>query len=355
MAETKVSMVQVGITNRCNSKCYFCFREELKRAGRKEGIVDLPKEAIQKIIDQGVRNIQLCGNRGEAIFHPDIEEIIDMIKSSGSRFEMNTNGGRFNSRWWYNLGKRMETGDQVIFALDGLKTTHEYYRDTSWMQVMENMKAYIAGGGKAIWQMVLFKHNEDQVKFIKAISQAIGCSETWIINSRFYNNKYKKPTKVYNKTKEDILIEKSGQQKEIKCRFYMGKRVYIGVDGSVWPCCFTRCHFGFKERAYPGNPVTAVFKEQEEFNNVMNTSLDKIVNESKMFKSVFDNMYNDTCGFAYDEKHEGSFEVDIDKPILYKNPNKECLVRHPRYQINFCCQLYCNTEVDQGNRRKIRN
>jgi MoaA/NifB/PqqE/SkfB family radical SAM enzyme len=346
----KVEMVQVGITTRCNSHCYFCFREELKRAGREEARYDLPKEAIQNIIDQDIRDIHLCGNRGEAIFHPDIDEIIDMIKGCGSRFEMNTNGSRFDTNWWYNLGQKMTRGDQVIFAIDGLQKTHEYYRNTSWMKVMENLKAFIAGGGKAIWQTIVFKHNEDQIKYIKAISKAVGCAETWVINSRFYNKKYQRPTKEYNKTKEDILIEKN-QKMHIDCRFFKGKRIYIGVDGSVWPCCFMRCHFGFKERAYPGNTVTKLFKDEYDFNNVMNTPLDDIVNNSKMFRRVFDNMNNDT--YKYDPDFNGSFEVDIDNPVMYRNPSEERLLRHPRTMVNFACQLYCNTEIEGKNRRKF--
>jgi sulfatase maturation enzyme AslB (radical SAM superfamily) len=72
-----------------------------------------------------------------------------MIKGCGSRFEMNTNGGRFDTNWWYDLGQKMtEEEDQVIFAIDGLKNAHEYYRETNWMQVIRNMKAFIAGGGE---------------------------------------------------------------------------------------------------------------------------------------------------------------------------------------------------------------
>ena len=350
---TNVKSVQLGLTTRCNSHCFFCFREELKRAGRKEGIVDFPLEGVQKLIDQGIKDIQLCCNRGEAIFHPEIDTIIDMIKSSGSRFEMNTNGGFFDPNWWYDLGQKMVGGDQVIFALDGLKSTHEFYRNTSWVRVIENMKAYIAGGGTAIWQMILFKHNQHQLKYVQQLSKTLGCAQTWIINSRFYNNKFQKPTIEYNKTKEDILLE-DGITTKIKCRFFKGERVYIAVDGSVWPCCFMRCHFGFKERAYPGNTISKIYKDEFDYINVMNTPLDDIVNKSKLFKRIFDNMHN-SDGIKYDPDHDGSLMVDIDKPIMYKNPNEGCLIRHPRYMINFACQLYCNTKIQGGNRRHIKN
>jgi hypothetical protein len=327
----------------------------LKRAGRKEGIIDLPFEAIEKILDQGIRDIQLCGNRGEAIFHPRINDIIDLIKSSGSRFEMNTNGGRFDTNWWYNLGQKMTDGDQVIFAIDGLKTSHEFYRNTKWMDVIKNMRSFIDGGGDAIWQMVLFRHNEKEVNLIKKLSKEIGCIHTWIINSRVYNNKYKKPIKEFNKTKEDILLTEGFSNPEnIDCRFGKGKRVYIGIDGSVWPCCFSRCHYGFKERAYKGNRVTEAYKDEYDFVNVMNTPLDKIVKESKLFKTMFGNMYN-TNGIGFDPEHDYMISRDTDKPIIYKNPNKDAMARHPRYMVNFPCQVYCNTTIDGRNRRDIEN
>jgi MoaA/NifB/PqqE/SkfB family radical SAM enzyme len=349
----EVKSVQIGITTRCNSHCYFCFREELKRAGRKEGNVDLPASGIKTVLDQGIKDIQLCCNRGEAIFHPDIDNIINMIKSYGSRFEMNTNGDNFDEKWWYDLGQKMTGGDQIIFALDGLKKTHEFYRDTNWNRVFSNVKAFIEGGGTAIWQMILFRHNENQVDLVKALAKSIGCKETWIINSRFYNDTYRKPKKEFGKTKEEILI--SNEFKKIECRFHLGKRVYIGVDGSVWPCCFTRCHFGFKERAYPNNTTTKLYhEERKHFNNIFNTPLNEIVNNSKMFKRVFDNMHNESV--PYEPTFNGSFKENIDRPILYKNPSKERLLRHPRNMVNFACQLYCHdTPEMKKNRREIKN
>ena len=347
-----VSMVQVGITTRCNSHCHFCFREELKRAGRKEGSVDMPVEVFKKILsNKDVCDVQLCCNRGEAIFHPQIDIIIDMIKESDCRFEMNTNGDRFDSDWWHNLGKKMTEGDQIIFAIDGLKEAHEFYRGTKWMRVINNMKAFINGGGRSIWQMIAFEHNERQIEVLKVLSKKLGCAETWIINSRKYNEKYRRPTEKFNKTKEDILRDE--EPDGINCRFFHGKRVYIGVDGEVWPCCFTRCHFGFKERAYPHNPVTNSVKEQRDYINVANTPLNEIVEKSKLFKTVFAHM-NDSS-VPYIKTH--GLKSSPDEEIMYKNPNEDCLMRHPRLMVNFACQLYCgnNPKLDTKNRRRVEN
>jgi MoaA/NifB/PqqE/SkfB family radical SAM enzyme len=348
----KVKMVQVGITTRCNSQCHFCFREELKRAGRKEGPVDMPVEVFKKILsNKDVCDIQLCCNRGESIFHPQIDTIIDMIKGSDCRFEMNTNGDRFDPDWWYNLGKKMTGGDQIVFALDGLKEAHEYYRGTKWMRVINNMKAFINGGGRSIWQLIAFEHNQKQIEIIEALSRRIGCAETWIINSRKYNDRYRRPTQKFNKTKEDILRDE--EPNSIKCRFLYGERVYIGVDGQVWPCCFTRCHFGFKEKIYPENPVTDAVKEESDYINVANTPLNEIAEKSNLFKTVFFHMNNRSV--PYIEAH--GWEPSLDEEVMFNNPNKDGLMRHPRLMVNFACQLYCgdNPKIDNKNRRRVEN
>ena len=261
-----------------------------------------------------------------------------MIKSSGSRFEMNTNGDLFGPKTWYDLGQKMTEGDQVIFALDGLKNTHEKYRNTNWVNVIKNMKAFIEGGGNAIWQMILFRHNEHQIDIVKNLSKSIGCKETWIINSRYYNETYRRPSKGYNKTKEDIL--KTQLPENIECRFFYGKRVYIDVYGKVWPCCYLKCHFGFEERAYPNNPMTELYEREKDVIDVMNTPLNDII-KSKLFKFAFNHMY------------DSSIHIEELKP----HPKEGCLMKHPEYMINFACQLYCgrNDEIDSKNRRNIVN
>jgi MoaA/NifB/PqqE/SkfB family radical SAM enzyme len=281
-----VKAAQVGITTKCNSSCAFCHRILLEQVyGFIDRNSDMKIDVMKKIVaNKDLEEVQLCGNRGEAIFHPEFEKIISLIKQEGKRLTLNTNGDKFDSSWWYNFGKESGENDLVIFALDGLKTAHEKYRKTNFINVLSNMKAFIKGGGTANWQMILFKHNESQVNLIKKISKDIGCKETWIINSRMYNTNYEKPTKIFNKTKGDIF-EKNPNPKQISCMFLNGGRVYIGTNGEVWPCCYTKCHFGF-EAMWPDNKYITIAKKEKEFINAENTSLDQIVKESNLFKTI---------------------------------------------------------------------
>lgn len=320
-----VTQVQIGITNRCNSDCYFCFRKKLTDMDKFK-IIDIPLELVEKVINtESVRNIQFCGNTGETLFHPDIEKIIDMVVKRNLQFGMNTNGSRFSPDWWYNLGRSMkwEGDSKIIFALDGLKKEHEYYRNTKWASVFNNMKAFIEGGGKAVWQMILFKHNQHQITFIKGIAKRMGCGEVWIINSREYNTKYRRPTTEYNKTKTNIIEDKYNQQiiPKINCRFFKGKRVYIGVEGQVWPCCYLRCHHHpFLEKS---NYYERLVMAEEEFINIKNNDLNYIVENSNFFKAVYERA--NVSSYNYD--------LDFDK------------------QINYGCLLHCNESIDNKNRR----
>jgi len=280
-----VKAVQVGITTRCNSSCAFCMRILLEQQynfidRRSDMKIDIMKNIVA---NKDLKEIQLCGNRGEAIFHPEFEKIISLIKQEGKILTLNTNGDKFDSSWWYNFGKESGKNDLVVFALDGLKKAHETYRQTNFINVFTNMRAFIDGGGKAVWQMILFKHNESQVNLIKKISKDVGCKETWIIKSRTYNNIYKKPTKIFNKTKGQIFYD--SPPKTINCMFHSDERVYIGTNGEVWPCCYTKQHFGF-EAIGPDNKYLTIAKKEKEFINAKNTSLDQIVKESKLFKTI---------------------------------------------------------------------
>jgi MoaA/NifB/PqqE/SkfB family radical SAM enzyme len=287
-----VKKAQIGITTRCNSSCAFCLRLELEEKGFIDRAHDMRLETIKNIINQNkdLEEIQLCGNRGEAIYHPEINTFIDLIKSNNKRFVMNTNGDRFDSSWWFDLGQKTnKQTDQVIFALDGLKNAHEFYRKTNFINVFNNLKGFIKGGGNAVWQMILFKNNEKQVDLIKKISKDIGCMETWIINSRRYDEKYEKPEKLFNKTKLEIF--NTNPQPKIFCLFEMGKKIYITIDGKAWPCCHTRCYFGF-EAIHPQNKFLKLAEEESDLIDVNKKPLDIIQQESKLFKEVFGNIKN---------------------------------------------------------------
>lgn len=335
----KVEYAQIGITTRCNSNCYFCFREELERRGASKEKVDMTTQTFKKIINtETLKRVHFCGNRGEAIFHPEFEKFIELAKEKFLNITINTNGDRFDEDWWFNLGKKFNKDDVIIFALDGLIKTHKIYRNTDWKRVFSNMVAFIKGGGNAIWQMILFKHNEKDVNIVKLISKIIGCSEVWIINSRLYNETYEEPLTIHNKTKGQILrhLFENKIQPKILCRFDYGRKVYIGIDGSVWPCCYSRCHLSFLEfyQYSQQSPDIQMIEKMKKCTNVNNYNLNEIVNNSELFKFVFSGL-----------NYPFNFEEPFESPIANKSVN---------FTIHRIHKLYCNQFIDKISRKEMK-
>ena len=120
------------------------------------------------------------GQVGESSLAEDMHDIVDYIVKSNNNLEylsLTTNGGTHDTDWWYKLGSLMSQmrWGEVVFAIDGLADTHSLYRvGVDWHKVTDNARAYIAGGGRAQWRMLTFKHNEHQVDECRKLSEEWG-------------------------------------------------------------------------------------------------------------------------------------------------------------------------------------
>ena len=123
---------------------------------------------------------------------------------------------------------------------------------------MANAEAFISAGGKAIWQFIVFKHNEHEIAEAEKLSKKMGFmrikfmySERFDVDDKFKvyeNNKY-----LYNlekSSKQELLRERLGSgpgekywkklnenKSKITCIWSQRKEIYIHSDGTVYPCC----------------------------------------------------------------------------------------------------------------------
>lgn len=293
----EVKQVQIGITTRCNSHCRFCFREELiKKYGEKNRFYnkpyDLPFETFKNIFKEtNLTNIQFCGNKGDAIFHPEWQKILDYTIDKGVFISLATNGSNFSERWWRELGSRMK--GEVTFAIDGFEDTHKLYRNTSFNKVYNNMLAFIDGGGQARWQFIIFKHNEHQLEEIKQRAKDIGCFKFIKIISRFYDDVMQKP-EIAKKTKREMFNDFSLYPKirelmfgKVKCQWVEMERVYISSRGFVYPCCYACCHL----QDYNTHPSILYIRKgiREPEYNIKNNTLNNII-KLHWFTHIYDNV-----------------------------------------------------------------
>jgi MoaA/NifB/PqqE/SkfB family radical SAM enzyme len=213
----------------------------------------------------------MCGNLGDPIVARDTLEIFKYFRKHNSNMwlSMNTNGGAKSEAWWSELANVLGRMGAVIFSVDGLRDTNHLYRQgVVWDNIERNMKAFIAAGGRARWDYLIFEHNQHQVEEAEALANAWGCEkfmkkktgrfidaktnkkETHQAKDRKGNEttKLKKPDEKYvNKalSKQEVIINKYGSMDAyydaapVVCKVKKENSLFITAEGLALPCCWT--------------------------------------------------------------------------------------------------------------------
>lgn len=180
-----INHLHIELTNRCNAACPMCMRfhqsSPLIRPDLELGEISLEQfktwfspEFLKKI-----RVLLFCGVHGDPCIAHDTLEITEYIakNSPNTHILFNTNGGMRNPEWWGKLGAVLKTNPNnwVTFSIDGLEdTNHIYRRNVKWDKLMANVEAFIAAGGRAHWDFLIFKHNEHQIDQARQLAETLG-------------------------------------------------------------------------------------------------------------------------------------------------------------------------------------
>lgn len=307
-----IRAVHVGITNNCNASCPMCIRNV--NGGPVNPNIEheeLNFEDIKTILTpEFVRQLDvlyICGNAGDAIMVKDLYESLSYIRSCNPEIILSftTNGSGRSKEWWYKMGQLMNLKrDTVRFSIDGLEDTNHLYRvGTDFNKICESIKAFVAGGGKAVWEFIPFKHNQHQIEEAQRVAKELGCRGFQIIKSgRFapfeatkkgdrltWNNSHpvyskdgdlkhiiEPPDPYYSSGVSAILhhkeaihnyplklikdvrynrdkmyfpdIEKELEEMDmseadnafISCKSIQDKCIYLAESGHIFPCCWTQ-------------------------------------------------------------------------------------------------------------------
>lgn len=304
--------VTVETTSVCNAKCPQCARSQSFRYFNHDqediltnNVYDwIPKlhwdlEKFEKYFPpktlQHFKIINFSGDLSDAGMNPHLPEIIEYIMDMTKKCQVHisTNGSMQSEDWWRNLGKICGDRLRVIFAVDGIdQEMHEKYRaNTRLQKVLNNMKA-LSETDADVWSLtILFRHNQDYLEDIIALTKKHGATEhDWVESARFWRDKpflYKdfktgelkqleevihntkntfgqqvdvetgrgeKPTfkkrtyddgkDAFRRIKNDYTSLKKlaeGKQKTIRCAFGERDHMQLDVLGNLWPCCYWVC------------------------------------------------------------------------------------------------------------------
>lgn len=368
--KNELSQMHIELTNACNAACPMCVRfynnSPLVRPDLEIGQITLekfkkyfPPEIIKKC-----NLILFCGVHGDPCVAKDMFEICQYIDSvsNTTAVRVNTNGGMRKSEWWAKLGELFSKhpwGTQshwsVTFSIDGLEdTNHLYRRNVNWNLLIENVKSFINAGGTAVWDYLIFKHNEHQIDQAKQYSIDLGFKEfvpkkalgvdngrqlkkmpvldkqgklEYVIeapikikNRNLENPEGEEPLRYYEfdvnnyrNLKENKSIGKNFQEQvesvyenriskednsrynncKIKCKSKVwsgGKEIFVDNFGRVMPCCYIGTHLN---GTYTDTRTLQLHKHMNDY-GWDNFSLDKFTLEEILQSGHLDRVFADS-------------------------------------------------------------
>lgn len=294
------SAAHLELTDRCNAACPLCSRTS-KVDGRPTVFVkhkDLSPRVIRSRFHKGfiaetlLRYVHLCGNYGDPIVHPHVFQIAAHFLGLDVGVGIATNGSLRDHIFWTRLGQLFsfhKNTAKVTFGIDGTDAvTHETYRKfTSFDKIIHNARAFIAAGGFAQWQFIVFDHNEHQVEKARQMAKELGFRRFRLVIGNRIKAKRKAARGItdvdsavhqhrstvitdrmqrslrYGVTLTKRLAEATLKAKEytpqttvesqIPCRTKEEGSFFVSAEGFVFPCCWTALHYNRLRHAhYPG-------------------------------------------------------------------------------------------------------
>lgn len=250
-----IKTLHLEVTSRCQASCPMCSRNI-------QGGVDNPYMTVTEITKENfvkwfpddfikqLDRVYMCGNLGDPIIAKDTLEIFQYIRSVNPTIllGMNTNGSARSADWWVELAKLNVV---VRFGIDGLARSHVLYRvGTDWQKIINNAAAFIDAGGYAIWDMLVFDHNKDEVNECRNLSTKLGFKAFYSKNTaRFHTgsldvlDKTGKVTHTLyptdkSKTIAIKVVDVVNKPASINCKVRKERSLYISATGNVVPCCW---------------------------------------------------------------------------------------------------------------------
>jgi len=266
-----IHYANIEISSRCNAACPFCSRNYNGYGVRDNfPLRNMTQDEFSKIMDPVLGHpkffLDFSGTYGDPCINPDFKKILEYVSKKYPHVKINvhTNGGMHKSDWWQDLAQYKMI--QIDFALDGLADTHGIYRQrTDWHRVIENATSFIQAGGNATWQFIKFKHNEHQQEECRQLAKELGFKTFKVFDDNrdtgpaytpdgepFAIGDYTEkllPVEEFVAQEKQFQIEyqKNNQQEfvreldsvyeEVDCWALPGK-IYVAVNGDVWPCCW---------------------------------------------------------------------------------------------------------------------
>lgn len=265
----------IEISSKCTLKCLRCARTEVPDSLiNTELKLDFFKQNFTpEFIQQHVEKITFCGDDGDPIYAHDLIDVIRYFKSiKPVRFVLVTNGSYKLPDWWGNLGKVLDSDDQIHFSLDGWdQSSNEQYRvNSDWASIVKGISALrVSSRVYMIWDAIAFGFNQEKLDYMQELAQSMQFDEFQLTKSTKFNKIYKVyPDNDPLQPRDDLISDsyrfqriitnlsgrvKNSIDQEISLGLYNkaktfndilplcsigNKGLFINSQGHFFPCCW---------------------------------------------------------------------------------------------------------------------
>lgn len=232
-----IKVLHLEPTDVCQAACPLCAREtdpDFNHKSKHHLSVEMLKQILPEGFIENLNKMFMCGNYGDPSAGYNTIAIFEYFRKKNPEITlgMNSNGAIGTTFWWHALAKILHrTQDYVVFSIDGLRDTNSIYRvNVNWNKLMQNAEAFIAAGGSAHWDMLIYHHNQHQVEACERLARDLGFK--W-----FRAKVSKRP--LVGRLEYPVDWQPPQQKKgKINCHALGEKSVYIDAQGRISPCCW---------------------------------------------------------------------------------------------------------------------
>lgn len=279
------TLFHLELTNLCTLKCPGCHRTQLINEGTKWKNHSVTLDDLKRFINIDIsdKRFNLCGNYGDALYHPDLINIVKWIKGSGGAIQLTTNGSHKSKEFWDELSSLLDDRDEIIFSIDGMPYNFFKYRiNADWDSVEVGIRSIAGTPALLSWKYIVFNYNENDIQKAEELAISLGVDNfTLHLSNRYtdeFNQEYmpseqfvnkfdiESRTKVLNNNQTGFQSKCTGTSRSFN--------YFISAEGYFTPCCLLADkRFYFETEFYKNRDrydiqtttITEVLKSMEHF------------------------------------------------------------------------------------------
>jgi len=237
-------------TNICMLKCAGCARTRfIQHWPQHWQNHNIDVSDLMRFLDCDLagKQVNLCGNYGDPIYHPEFHNLVSALKQKGCTVSIVTNGSYRKPEWWQQLASILDSTDTMTFSIDGTPENFTQYRtNADWPSIEQAMQICAGSRAKTVWKYIVFSYNQEHIETTGQLSQQLGLDEFQTVQSDRFDQQteYLKPSvefvgSRYNE-QQNWKNNRTPGSLDPKCT--NGKEHYISAEGYYAPCCYLQDH-----------------------------------------------------------------------------------------------------------------